>query len=194
MLPAWVTASPMAARCLCSFGGVIRQFFKNCLAEMFRSPPSVSMTEHFRTQATSPIAGNGLFSIVKRISRMWLSSCWAPTTPRIATGFRKKRFGSNTGSSYLSTVILPPILASWFVHPPCAFQPINSLFYITNDAKLDRIPDIAQEVITIADTERVELVDLYALTVGRRELFGPDGLHPSVAGARAIAEEVFRIL
>ncbi len=77
--------------------------------------------------------------------------------------------------------------------PPCAFPPINRFFYITNDAKPDRIPEIVQQVKTIADTEGVELVDLYALTVGRRELFGPDGLHPSAAGARAIAEAVFRI-
>ena len=39
-----------------------------------------------------------------------------------------------------------------------------------------------------------ELVDLYALTQGKRELFGPDGLHPNAAGAKVIAEAVFRTL
>ena len=39
-----------------------------------------------------------------------------------------------------------------------------------------------------------ELVDLYALTQGKRELFSPDGLHPNAAGAKVIAEAVFRAL
>ena len=38
------------------------------------------------------------------------------------------------------------------------------------------------------------LVDLYALTQGERELFGADGLHPNAAGAKVIAEAVFRTL
>ena len=78
--------------------------------------------------------------------------------------------------------------------PPCAFKPINRFFCITNDAKLDRIPEIVNAVKSVAEAEGVELVDLYAITAGRRELFGPDGLHPSVSGAKAIAEEVFRTL
>jgi lysophospholipase L1-like esterase len=78
--------------------------------------------------------------------------------------------------------------------PPCAFKPINRFFYITNDAKLDRIPEIAEGVKTIAAENGTELVDLYALTQGKRELFGPDGLHPNAAGAKRIAEAVFRKL
>ena len=38
------------------------------------------------------------------------------------------------------------------------------------------------------------LVDLYALTQVKRELFGADGLHPNAAGAKVIAEAVFRTL
>ncbi len=78
--------------------------------------------------------------------------------------------------------------------PPCAFKPINCLFYITNDAKLDRVPVIAEEIRTVAAENGTELVDLYALTQGKRELFGPDGLHPNAAGAKVIAEAVFRTL
>ena len=78
--------------------------------------------------------------------------------------------------------------------PPCAFKPINRFFYITNDAKLDRIPEIAEEIKTIAAENGTELADLYALTQGKRELFGPDGLHPNAAGAKRIAEAVFRTL
>ena len=78
--------------------------------------------------------------------------------------------------------------------PTCAFRPINRFFYITNDAKLDRIPEIAEEIRTIAAENGTELVDLYALTRGKRELFGPDGLHPNAAGAKVIAEAVFQTL
>ena len=78
--------------------------------------------------------------------------------------------------------------------PTCAYKPVNRFFYITNDAKLDRIPEIAKEVKTIATDEGVEIVDLYARTQGHRELFGRDGLHPNALGARAIAEEVYQIM
>lgn len=78
--------------------------------------------------------------------------------------------------------------------PPCAFKPFNRFFSITNDAKLDRVPEIAAEIKAIAAVNGTELVDLYALTQGKRELFGPDGLHPNAAGAKVIAEAVFRTL
>lgn len=74
--------------------------------------------------------------------------------------------------------------------PPCAFSPINRFFYITNDAKIERIPVIADAVRNVAEETGAELVDLYALTEGKRELFGPDGLHPSAEGAKVIAEAV----
>ena len=76
--------------------------------------------------------------------------------------------------------------------PPCAFKPINRFFCITNDARLDRIPEIAEAVKAVAAENGAELVDLYALTQGKRELFGPDGLHPNAAGAKCIAEAVFQ--
>lgn len=75
--------------------------------------------------------------------------------------------------------------------PPCAFEPVNRFFYITNDAKTERIPVIAELVREAAEEADVELVDLYALTEGRRELFGLDGLHPSASGAAAIAKAVY---
>ena len=78
--------------------------------------------------------------------------------------------------------------------PPCAFKPRSFFFHITNDAMLERIPKIAQEVKAIAAENGTELADLYARTKERRELFGPDGLHPNAAGARRIAEAVFRTL
>ena len=74
--------------------------------------------------------------------------------------------------------------------PPCAFSPVNRFFYITNDAKIERIPVIANSVRNIAEETGVDLVDLYALSEGKRELFGPDGLHPSSEGAKVIAEAV----
>ena len=78
--------------------------------------------------------------------------------------------------------------------PPCAFPPINRFFTITNDAKLDRILEIAAQVRAVAEERNLETVDLYAQTEGRRELFGPDGLHPNAAGARLIADTVYRAL
>ena len=76
--------------------------------------------------------------------------------------------------------------------PPCAFKPVNRFFYITNDAKLERVPEIADLVRTVAATNSCELVDLYKLTEGHRELFGADGLHPSPDGAKAITAEIYR--
>ena len=61
---------------------------------------------------------------------------------------------------------------------------------ITNDAKHERMPVIAGSVRAVAEETGAELVDLYALTEEKRELFGPDGLHPSAEGARVIAEAV----
>ena len=78
--------------------------------------------------------------------------------------------------------------------PPCAFTPINRFFFITNDAKLERIPELAALVRSVAEEAGLEAVDLYALTEGRRELFGPDGLHPNAAGAKTIADAVFWVL
>ena len=78
--------------------------------------------------------------------------------------------------------------------PPCAYKPVNRFFYITNDAKLDRIPEIAELIKATAAAENTEFVDLYTPTAGRRELFGPDGLHPNAAGAAAIAKEIRKAL
>ena len=76
--------------------------------------------------------------------------------------------------------------------PPCAFQPVSRLFYLTNDADIGRIPEIAEIIRGVSEEESLEIIDLFARTEGHRELFGPDGLHPSVRGAKAIAEEVCR--
>ena len=92
-------------------------------------------------------------------------------------------------SEYRALTSQPRIL---ICTPPCAFRPVNRFFCITNDAKTERIPVIAELVRAAAEEANVELVDLYALTEGRRELFGPDGLHPSASGAAAIADAVYR--
>ena len=84
----------------------------------------------------------------------------------------------------------PRILACM---PPCAFSPVNGFFRITNDAMRDRIPVIAEIVRKTAEETGAEAVDLYSLTEGRRELLGPDGLHPSARGAKVIAETVNRV-
>lgn len=78
--------------------------------------------------------------------------------------------------------------------PPCAYRPSSPLFYLTNDAKIARVDEIAQQVETVAASEGVGLIDLHARTENRRSLFGPDGLHPSAKGAKLIAEEVRRAI
>ena len=78
--------------------------------------------------------------------------------------------------------------------PPCAYPPIRPFFHITNDAKLDRVPEIAELVRAVAEETGLELVELYTPTEGKRGLFGPDGLHPNAAGARLIADTVYRAL
>ena len=78
--------------------------------------------------------------------------------------------------------------------PPYAFKPVNRLFSVTNDAKLDRIPVIAEVIERVAEEENLELVDLYTLTDGKRKLFGPDGLHPSIQGAEEIAGAIYRTI
>jgi lysophospholipase L1-like esterase len=74
--------------------------------------------------------------------------------------------------------------------PPCAFRPDNRFFLLMNDVRPDRIPQIADLVRSVAAETGAGLVDLYALTEGRRELFAPDGIHPSAKGAEVIAEAV----
>ena len=76
--------------------------------------------------------------------------------------------------------------------PPCVFRPTAWPFSITNDANPDRIPMIANQVSAAAEEAGAGLVDLFTLTKGRREWFGPDGIHPSAAGAKAIAEAIYR--
>ena len=94
-------------------------------------------------------------------------------------------------SEYLAQEPAPRILACT---PPCAYRPVNRLFSITNDANLDRIPEIAEAVRSVAEKSGLELVDLYRATVNRRELFGPDGLHPNAAGAAFFAEEIWKVM
>ncbi len=92
-------------------------------------------------------------------------------------------------SEYLALEPVPRIL---LCTPPCAYRPVNRFFYITNDAKTERIPEIAEAVRNVAEASGLKVVDLYQATAGRRELFGPDGLHPNPAGAKVIAEEIWK--
>lgn len=78
--------------------------------------------------------------------------------------------------------------------PPCAFPPLWLFSFCTKPAMIERIPMIGEEVRAVAQDEGVGLLDLYALTEGKPELFGPDGLHPSAQGARLVAAEVCRTL
>lgn len=78
--------------------------------------------------------------------------------------------------------------------PPQAFPPFSPPFGLPGDAERNRLPEIAAAVADAAGDEGLELVDLYALTRDRRDLFGPDGLHFCARGARAVAEAVRSVL
>ena len=75
--------------------------------------------------------------------------------------------------------------------PPAAFPAVTPLIDRMTEINPSRIPEIAGEAAAAAEQEGVELVDLYGQTKGRRELFGPDGLHFSVRGAKTVAEAVY---
>ena len=74
--------------------------------------------------------------------------------------------------------------------PPRAFPPFSRPFGLPAPTARDRLPAIAAAVAAAAQSEALELVDLYALTKNRPDLLSPDGLHPCASGAQAIAEAV----
>ena len=77
---------------------------------------------------------------------------------------------------------------------PYAFSPSRLFSFITTKSMVSCIPQIADEIKKIAESESAELIDLFALTEGKKELFGPDGLHPSPEGARIIAKKILESL
>ena len=74
--------------------------------------------------------------------------------------------------------------------PLAAYSPIAKMFYLTNDVPAYKVGHTAELVRKKADDNDLPMVDFFALTQERRDLFGPDGLHPNVKGARFIAETI----
>lgn len=89
---------------------------------------------------------------------------------------------------YLS---LPSVRQVIVLTPPAAFKPIAKPFYFTNDVPADKLSRTAELVREAAEELSLPAVDLNAVTQNRRDLMGPDGLHPSGKGAKFIAELVY---
>lgn len=54
--------------------------------------------------------------------------------------------------------------------------------------------EIVPAVREIAEELNLKIIDIHSLTAGHAEWFSADGIHPDKNGARAIAEEVYRVL
>ena len=85
---------------------------------------------------------------------------------------------------------LPSVKKLILMAPPAAFAPIAKVFYFTNDVPADKLFHLGELVKKIGAELDLPVIDLYPLTESRRDLLGPDGLHPSPKGARLIAEKV----
>lgn len=86
---------------------------------------------------------------------------------------------------------LPSVKRMILVTPPAAFFPIAKPFCLTNDVPADKLSRTAELVREAAEELSLPAVDLNAVTQNRRDLMGPDGLHPSGKGAKFIAELVY---
>lgn len=73
--------------------------------------------------------------------------------------------------------------------PPWAKNAENKLQGITNDTEAGLLPDVAACARKAAEKYGLELIDLYPLFEGKRELLSYDLIHPNIRGARLIAAE-----
>lgn len=85
---------------------------------------------------------------------------------------------------------LPSVKKIILMAPPAAFEPIAKIFYFTNDVPADKLFHLGELVKKAGAELNLPVIDLYPLTANRRDLLGPDGLHPSLKGAALIAEKV----
>ena len=85
---------------------------------------------------------------------------------------------------------LPSVKKIILMAPPAAFEPIAKIFYFTNDVPADKLFHLGELVKKAGAELNLPVIDLYPLTANRRDLLGPDGLHPSLRGAALIAEKV----
>lgn len=79
--------------------------------------------------------------------------------------------------------------------PPVALYPEGATDGLTNyDIDPAIVAEIADIVRDIAADEGYELIDIYALTEGRRELFLSDNVHPNKDGASLLANTFYDYL
>ena len=78
--------------------------------------------------------------------------------------------------------------------PTTEYLPIAKLFYLTNDVPADRIGRLSEVIRGYAVEKGLELAELFLPTQGRRDLLGPDGVHPNARGAAFMAGEIYRVM
>ena len=82
-----------------------------------------------------------------------------------------------------------PSVSAIYVCTPCKVYKSN--YGITDDVVFNGVIPILKEVVK--DRELV-LIDIYTAVSGHDECFQKDGVHPDAAGAKLIANEIFRML
>ncbi|MBQ8503364.1 MAG: hypothetical protein IJ491_03700 [Clostridia bacterium] len=76
--------------------------------------------------------------------------------------------------------------------PPVANFPEGVTQGLTNyDIQPVYVETVAELVRQVAEERGYELIDIFKLTEGHRELFGKDNVHPNNDGAMAIATEIY---
>ena len=74
--------------------------------------------------------------------------------------------------------------------PPAAF-PVNSSHITSFDIDTDRVAEIGELIRSYSEQQGLELIDVYSFTVGHRELFQRDAVHPSAEGAAQLAQFIY---
>lgn len=79
--------------------------------------------------------------------------------------------------------------------PPTAYFPDGVTEGLSNyDVQPLIIEEIADIIRNVADENEYILIDINNLTENRRDLFGKDNVHPNNAGAKTIADEVYKYI
>ena len=79
--------------------------------------------------------------------------------------------------------------------PPTAYFPEGKTEGLSNyDVQPLIIEDIADIVRDVAKENNYDIIEINNITENRRDLFGKDNVHPNIAGAKAIADEVYKYI
>lgn len=100
------------------------------------------------------------------------------------------RFKREYKSLITAYTSLPSVKRVILCAPPASFRPVARLFSLTNDVPADRLFHLRELIKEIGAEMGLTVIDLYTATLSRRDLLGPDGLHPNRRGAAFIAGKI----